>query len=306
MPTTNTLGLAPVESGRTGFVALLGRPNTGKSTLLNTLLGCHLAAVSDKPQTTRKRMLGVYNDADSQIMFLDAPGVHTAKIAIDEAMDLAIQRVLEDADLLACMLDPTRAPGEEDRMTAQLAADCGKTVLLLLNKTDLASSEQCQKSLAFYRQFLPDCPSFALVALQPESVQKFLVYLKKLLPEGVFLFDREEITNVYERDIAAELIREALLEELQQEIPHCIAVVVDSWKTQPDRLLVEATLHLEREAHKGIVIGQGGKMIKKLRQLARAKIAKFCQQKVELSLFLKISPNWRKRKQFLKEINLLD
>ncbi len=306
MPMTNTLELPPGESGRTGCVTLLGRPNTGKSTFLNTLLGCHLAAVSSKPQTTRKQLLGIYNDADSQILFLDTPGVHAAKIAIDEAMDLAVQKGLDEADIVICMLDPTRPPGDEDRMTAELAAGCGKPVLLLLNKIDLASQEQCRQHLSFYRQFLPDCPSFSLVALQPESVQQFLQQLKSLLPVGVFLFDREDITNVYERDIAADLIREALLEELQQEIPHCIAVTVDSWQEQQDCLLVEATLHLEREAHKGIVIGQGGRMIKKIRQIAKAKIGKFCQRKTDLSLFLKVSPNWRKRKQFLKDIRLLE
>ncbi len=306
MASNNNLEPLVVERGRTGCVALLGRPNTGKSTLLNTALGCHLAAVSSKPQTTRKRLLGIYNDADSQILFLDTPGVHVAKIALDEAMDLSIARVIDEADIVVCMLDPTRPPGEEDQMAAKLAGDCGKPVLLSLNKSDLTNQEQRQKHLDFYHQYLPACPSFSLVAVQAESVQRFLEHLKQLLPVGDFLFDREDITNVYERDIAAELIREALLEELQQEIPHCIAVTVDAWREQGERVLVEATLHLEREAHKGIVIGQNGRMIKKLRQSAKYKIGKFCQREIKLSLFLKISPQWRKRKQFLRQIDLLE
>jgi GTP-binding protein Era len=294
------------EKGKTGFVALLGRPNTGKSTLLNTLLGRHLAAVSSKPQTTRKRLLGIYNDNDSQIMFLDAPGVHNAKLAIGEAMAQSIERVLEDADLVVCLLDPTRESGQEDRMTAELARDCGKPVLLALNKMDLTTAAQRQASLEFYREILPSAESLSLTATDQESAANLLLHLKKLLPEGIFLFDREHLTDAFERDIAAELIREVLLEELQQEIPHSIAVIVNSWKDDGERIRIDASLILEREAHKGIVIGQEGRMIKKIKRRSTGKISEFCEQKIDLALFLKVLPNWRKQKHFLKEINLLE
>jgi GTP-binding protein Era len=294
------------EKGKTGFVALLGRPNTGKSTLLNTLLDCHLAAVSNKPQTTRKRMLGIYNDADSQILFLDAPGVHRTKIAIDEAMAQSVDRVLEDADLVVCLIDPTREPGEEDRMAAELAKLCGKPILLVLNKTDVATPAQQEASLAFYRKILPEAESLSLIATDAASADHLLQRIKQLLPEGLFLFDRENLTDAYERDVAAELIREVLLEELQQEIPHSIAVVINLWKVIENRIRIDATLILEREAHKGIVIGQGGRMIKKIKRRSIQKIAEFCSQKVDLDLFLKVLPNWRKQKNFLKEINLME
>ena len=306
MPTSVPVSYEMPEKGKTGFVALLGRPNTGKSTLLNTLLGCHLAAVSNKPQTTRRRMLGIYNDADSQILFLDAPGVHSAKIAIDEAMSQSVGRVLEDADLVVCLLDPTREPGEEDRMAAELARSCGKPVLLVLNKVDLATPGQQEASLAFYRRFLPEVQSISLTATQTDSVAGLLLRIKSLLPEGLFPFDRENLTDAYERDVASELIREVLLEELQQEIPHSIAVIINSWKTAAGRIRIDATLTLEREAHKGIVIGQEGRMIKKIKRRSAQKIAEFCGQKIDLDLFLKVVPNWRKQKQFLKEINLLE
>jgi GTP-binding protein Era len=294
------------ESGKTGFVALLGRPNTGKSTLLNTLLGCHLAAVSSKPQTTRKRMLGIHNDADSQVLFLDAPGVHDAKLALDEAMAQSVERMLEDADLVVCLLDPTREPGAEDRMTAELACHCGKPVLLALNKMDLATAAQRQASLDFYREILPAAESVLLSAIDKASVASLLQRIKELLPNGVFLFDRENLTDTYERDIAAELIREVLLEELQQEIPHSIAVIVNSWKDSIDRIRIDATLVLEREAHKGIVIGQNGRMIKKIKRHSIMKISRLCAQKIDLDLFLKVLPNWRKQKHFLREINILE
>lgn len=294
------------RSGITGYVALLGRPNTGKSTLVNTVLNRHLAAVSDKPQTTRKYLLAIYTDAEAQILFLDAPGVHVSKIAIDEAMDNSVSRVLEDADLLVCMVDPSREPGEEDALTAQRARTNGKPAIIAINKVDVATPEQIATSLGFYRQYLPDAPCVQLVAMDPARVKDLMAMIKSLLPHGIFLYDADELTDVYERDVAAELIREVLLQELKQEVPHCIAVTVDTWKEKDHKLLVGATMHIERENHKGIIIGQGGKMIKHLRHHAAAKIAEFCGTRVDLSLFVKVVPDWRRRKQFLKEIRLME
>jgi GTP-binding protein Era len=294
------------RSGKTGYVALLGRPNTGKSTFLNTVLDRHLAAVSSKPQTTRKYLLGIYTDDDSQILFLDAPGVHCAKIAIDEAMNKSIERVLDDADLLVCMLDPTREPGEEDAMTARRAQACGKPLVLAVNKVDIATEEAISRHVAFYHQYLPDAPVVQLVALQQDRIKELMDWLKANLPHGVFLYDPDELTDVYERDIAAEMIREVLLTELKQEVPHCIAVTVDTWKEQGNRIQVGATLYIERENHKGIIIGQGGRMIKRIRLESERKIGGFCGCRVNLQLFVKVAPDWRQRKQFLKDIKLME
>ncbi len=291
--------------GKTGYVALLGRPNTGKSTFLNTILGCHLAAVSSKPQTTRRAMLGIYNDDDSQIIFLDAPGVHQEKIAIDEAMSEAVKRVLDDADIVLCLIDPTRQPGEEDGMAAKAAAGCGKTVLLVLNKSDIATTEQQNASLSFYRQFLPSSEAIKLTAtLQPSAVA-LMEKIKNLLPEDIFLYDRDAVTTAYERDLAADLIREALLEKLQDELPHCIAVTIDTWEAKGTSLQIRATLNLEREAHKGMVIGKGGAMLKAIRKAALSKLLELCAEtNISLSLFVKVVPNWRKHKQFLKNAKI--
>jgi GTP-binding protein Era len=295
------------RSGITGYVALLGRPNTGKSTLVNTVLKRHLAAVSAKPQTTRKYLLAIHTDAESQILFLDAPGVHVGKIAIDEAMANSVSRVLEDADLLVCMVDPSREPGEEDLLTAQRAQANGKPAIIAINKVDVATPTQIDNSLAFYRQYLPDAPAVQLVAKDPDRVVELMKQIKSMLPHGIFLYEPDALTDVYERDIAAELIREVLLHELKQEVPHCIAVTVDSWRERERKLHIAATLHIERENHKGIIIGQGGKMIKHLRHHAAKKIAEFCAvPRVNLDLFVKVVPDWRRRKQFLKEIRLLE
>ncbi|MBR4517679.1 MAG: GTPase Era [Victivallales bacterium] len=294
------------QKGHTGYVALLGRPNTGKSTFLNTVLGCHLAAVSAKPQTTRKSMLGIYNDADSQIIFLDAPGVHPYRIALDEAMSEAVSKVTTDADIIVCLIDPTRAPGQEDGMVAEIASACAKPVLLVLNKTDVSTPAQRQASLDFYQQRLQNAETYLMTASDAASAQGLIDRIKALLPIDIYLYDREEVTTAYERDIAAELIRETILEKLHDEIPHCIAVTVDSWKTMAENdFLVRATLILEREAHKGIVIGRGGAMIKAIRRVSQQKISELCQgANITLELTIKVIPNWRKHKQFLKDIRL--
>lgn len=292
--------------GKTGYVALLGRPNTGKSTLLNTVLRRHLAAVSAKPQTTRKYLLGIHTDDDSQILFLDAPGIHSGKIAIDEAMDASIRRVMHDADVVVCIVDPTREPGAEDGLAVEAAVHSKKPVIIAINKNDVATEEQVAASLEFYRRSLPDAPVVRIVALDIEKVQSLLTLIKERLPEGPFLYSDDEMTDVYERDVAAELIREVLLDELKQEVPHCVAVTVDSWKAEGNRINIEATLNVERPGHRGIILGQGGAMIKHLRECATAKIAEFCEARVNLRLFVKVVPDWRNRKRFLKDFRLMD
>ncbi|MBP5671135.1 MAG: GTPase Era [Victivallales bacterium] len=292
--------------GKTGYVALLGRPNTGKSTLLNTVLHRHLAAVSPKPQTTRKYLLGIYTDDNSQILFLDAPGIHSGKIAIDEAMDASIRRVMHDADVVVCMVDPTREPGAEDGLAVAAAVKSKKPVIIAINKNDVAKEEQVAASLEFYRKSLPDAPVVRIVALDIDKVQSVLTLIKERLPEGPFLYSDDEMTDVYERDVAAELIRETLLEELKQEVPHCAAVTIDSWKEAGSRISIEATLNVEREGHRGIILGQGGSMIKHIRECSTAKIAEFCGARINLRLFVKVVPDWRNRKRFLKDIRLMD
>ncbi|HPY89267.1 MAG TPA: GTPase Era [Lentisphaeria bacterium] len=292
--------------GRTGYVALLGRPNTGKSTLLNTVLGQRLAAVSSKPQTTRKRLLGIHTDKDAQIIFLDAPGVHVGKLELDKAMDKAIARALEDADLLVVMLDPTREPGAEDELTAGLAAGCGKPAILAVNKTDVASAADIARSLAFYRQRLPDAPFLEIVALDRVRSEALLEQVKAMLPEGPFLYGDDDITNTSERDIAAELIREALLEELRQEVPHSVAVAVDSWKKKGNRLRLDATLYIERENHKAIIIGRGGQKIARIRESAEQRLQAFTGAPITLCLFVKVAPDWRQKKKLLQEFKLLE
>ncbi|MDD4098022.1 MAG: GTPase Era [Lentisphaeria bacterium] len=308
MTNTTTASQTPdaPRHGRTGYVALLGRPNTGKSTLLNTVLGQHLAAVSSKPQTTRRHLMGILTDDQSQIIFLDAPGVHAGKLALDEAMAKSVSRVLEDADVLVVMIDPTREPGAEDELTARRAAECGKPAILAVNKTDVATPEDIARNLAFYRQHLPAATSLEIVALERSRVDNLMRTLLAMLPEGPFLYDAEEVTDAYERDIAAELIREVLLELLRQEVPHGVAVAIDTWQEKPRGLKIEATLFIERENHKSIIIGRGGQMIARVREAASSRISAFVEAPVTLNLFVKVAADWRQKKRFLQDLKLME
>lgn len=290
--------------GKTGYVALLGRPNTGKSTLINTLLKQHIAAVSSKPQTTRKHLLGIYTDQDSQILFLDAPGIHRCKIAIDDSMDRSINRVLEDADIILLMADPTREPGDEDTLAAERAAAAKKKTIIAINKIDVADKDGIKKCSEFYHGYLPNAQIIEIAAIDEEKTKPLMATLKKNLPQGPFLYDEDEITDVYERDIAAEFIRETLLEQLKQEVPHCVAVVIDKWEDKTKRVSISATLHIEREGHRGIIIGKGGERIKAIREAAQKRIADFLQTFVTLSLFVKVTPDWRNNKNFLTDVGL--
>ena len=293
-----------IRTGKTGFIALVGRPNTGKSTLLNTLLGQHLAAVSSKPQTTRKHLLGILTDADSQIILLDAPGIHKSKIAIDTSMDKSVERVLDDADIIVCMADPTREQGEEDGMAADRVLAAAKPTIVAVNKTDVATKEQIQVCREFYAARLPKAEFVEISALSENQSQPLLLKLKAMLPTGPFLYDEDEVTDVYERDIAAELIRETLLEKLKQEIPHSMAVVVDKWSDKGSRISIGATLYIEREGHKAIIIGRGGDRIKAIRVASVRRIAEFTGKHIDLSLFVKVAPDWRSNRRFLNEIGM--
>jgi len=292
-------------TGKVGYVALLGRPNTGKSTFLNTVLDVHLAAVSAKPQTTRRRCLGVHTDDGSQVLFLDAPGVHAPKHELDAAMCRAIARALEDADLVLCIADAARAPGEEDRTVAEHAAASGKPAILAINKTDVSTEEQVAAMRDFYGGFLPDAPAYPVAAIRPETLEPLMAALKDALPHGPFLYPPDTLTDVAERWVGAELIREALLENLRQEVPHAMAVTIDSWKESDRGRRIEATLHVEREPQKRIVVGRGGRMIQRLRDAAARKLEGLCGVPVTLRLWVKVDPDWRRKKAKLRDFELL-
>jgi GTP-binding protein Era len=290
-----------LHRGHTGFVALLGRPNTGKSTLVNTILEVHLVPVSEKPQTTRRNCLGIHTTDSAQILFLDAPGVHLGRDALDEAMDAAVNQTLADADTILVLCDPTRPPGKEDAMVADRAAQTKKPLFLALNKTDVATPEQVDGMETFYTQRLPQAPVYRIVAHQRDSVGDLINDITQSLPEGPFVFPIDDLTDATERDLAVELIREALLHILRDEVPHAVAVTIDDWSDTPDASLIQATLNVERGSHKQIVIGRGGSMIKRIKREATSRLEHLCDRKVNLKLWVKVAPKWRQNKRALRD-----
>ena len=211
---------------------------------------------------------------------------------------------MSDADIVLCLADPTRKPGEEDQLAVSRAKTAGKTTIIAINKTDIATPEQIAECRDFYQSALPDAPVLEIAAIQQEKALPLLKMLKEKLPKGPFLYDEDEITDVYERDIAAEFIREVLLEQLNQEVPHCIAVAIDKWVDKGNKISIGAVLYVERDGHKGIILGHKGERIQAIRRAAVKRIGEFVQARVELSLFIKVKPDWRENKRFLTECGL--
>ena len=288
--------------GKVGYCAFLGRPNAGKSTLLNQLLDYHLTAVSSKPQTTRRRWLGIHSDEDSQILFLDTPGIHAPKHALGEFMVDSIQRAINDADLVICLADTTRSHGEEDSLAAAAAKESHKPVYLVLNKIDAASPEQIEETRAFFQAELGDCTVFELSALKGDGSKGLLTAMKDAMPSGPFLFPPDQITDAFEREIAREIIRETVLETLHKEIPHSVGITIETWKEQSNIRKISGTLHLERDNQKYIVIGGSGTMIKKIMVTAAEAISETTGLKTRLKLYVKVSKDWRKKRSLLGEL----
>ncbi len=287
--------------GRVGYIALVGRPNVGKSTFLNAILDFRLAAVSSKPQTTRRRWLGVRTDADSQLIFLDCPGVHKVGTALDELMQEAITRAVQDADLVLGMADPTRPPAEEDHLVAEVIASSGKPACLALNKTDAATSEQVDAAAAFFAERLPGIPQYRVCALCPSTLEPLIQALKERLPVGPFFYPPDQTTDAMEREVGAELIRETILELLRDEVPHATAVVIEEWREHGDRRRISAVLHVERESQKGILIGKKGSMLARIRTQSEQKLAELTGRPVRLRLWVKVAPNWRRDRRRVRE-----
>ncbi len=282
---------------KAGFVAVAGRPNVGKSTLINALLGQKVAAVSPKPQTTRKRQLGILTLPDrGQIIFVDTPGIHKPQHELGRALNREAQEALDDADVVLFLVDGSQLPHTEDRLVAEnirrLASN--KPVLLAMNKVDLVSEEDRPAREALYRQLYPEAVFLAISALTGENLHTLIDLLLDRLPESPPYYDEEQITDLYEREIAADLIREAALHFLHDEVPHAIAVRIDEYKERgEDGAYIAATLFVERDSQKAIVIGKGGSMIKKIGTMARQAIEAMSGRKVYLDLRVKVHKNWR-------------
>jgi len=292
------------EDHRSGFVALVGRPNVGKSTLMNTYLGQKIAIVSEKPQTTRQRILGILTEPHCQIVFVDTPGIHTPHHRLGEYMVTTAKRALKDADVILWLVDGSVPPTPDDDSIGQILREAAKVpVILAVNKIDLVREEDWDGIAAPYLA-LANVHAHALIsATRGDNRDRLLAMIVEALPLGPRYFPEEQVTDQDERFLAAELIREQVLRECHQEVPHSVAVIVDEFKDRSDDLsYISATIAVERESQKQIVIGRGGSMLKRIGQGARLEIEKALGRRVYLELWVKVLPKWRRDPALLKRL----
>lgn len=290
---------------RAGFVAVVGKPNVGKSTLVNGLLGQKVAAVSPRPQTTRRQQLGILTLPDAQVVLVDTPGLHKPVHRLGEYMNQAAASALTDADLVLWLVDGSEPPGLEDRLIAERLQGLRSLppVMMALNKVDAVPTDLIPQRETDYLALFPTAELRRISALQGTGQAELLQAIIAHLPEGQPFYEEEQITDLYEREIAADLIREAALIHLRDEVPHSTAVRIDEYQDlEDDRASISATLFVERESQKGIVIGKGGEMLKKIGTHARQQIEEMTGRKVYLELRVKVSKDWRDDPNLLKQM----
>jgi len=281
---------------KSGFVAVLGRPNVGKSTLINQLLGTKIAATSPWPQTTRKAQMGILSQENAQIVFVDTPGFHNPIHKLGEKMVQEVIKTLDECDLVLFLVDISQNPTDEDHLLAQtlLATRSSAKIILALNKADLNPDDLNEANKRLYQEFIPSSEAIVISSTEGENIDRLVNSIVSFLPAGPPFFPEDQLTDLYEREIAADLIREALLFNLRAEVPHSIAVRIDEYKDRDEKITyIAATLFVERDSQKGIVIGQGGEKLKKIGTDARQKIEELIGRKVFLKLRVKVRKNWR-------------
>jgi GTP-binding protein Era len=281
---------------KSGFVAVMGRPNVGKSTLINRLLGTKIAATSPWPQTTRKTQMGILTLEDAQMIFVDTPGFHHPKNKLGEKMVQEALKTIEECDLCLFLVDISHEPHEEDRNLAKSLAGSRRSlsIILAMNKTDKNPHSTNENHQKLYQEFIPSVDEVLISATNGDNLDGLIKVISSHLPAGPPFFAEDQLTDLYERDIAADLIREAILFNLRAEVPHSIAVRIDEFKDRDENTsFIAATLFVERDSQKGIVIGQGGKKLKQIGIDARQKIEEMTGRKIFLELRVKVRKNWR-------------
>ena len=287
---------------RSGFVALVGRPNAGKSTLINTLLGKKIVIISDKPQTTRNRIQCILTEERGQVIFFDTPGIHKPKHRLGEYMNTAATTALKGVDMAVYVVDASVALGSGEEYVLDIIKKSGIPCILALNKIDLLKKEDILVKIAEYSKLADFKEIIPISALQAENTGKLLDLIFTELPPGPLYYAAEEITDQPERFIMAELIREKLLALTREEIPHSIAVAVENMEEKKSLIKIEAVILVERDSQKGIVIGKNGRVLKEVGRLAREDMESLLGSKVFLELWVKVRKDWRNQNAILREL----
>ncbi len=282
---------------RSGFVAVVGRPNVGKSTLVNALVGHKVAITSDKPQTTRHTIRGVLSRPEAQIVFVDTPGIHKPLHRLGSYMVQTALATLEDVDAVLFVVDGTSPPGAGDRYVAERLAHLSRPVVVAVNKMDLLTPSQVESAISAYSTLCPVAGALAVSAQTGRHLEELVQMLIRLLPEGPPYYPLDTVTDRPEEFLVAELIREKVLHLTREEVPHAVAVVVERMARREGRDLIDisATIYVERESQRGILIGKGGRMLREIGRLAREEIEAWLGSKVYLELWVKVSEDWRER-----------
>lgn len=291
---------------KSGFVSLVGRPNVGKSTLLNSLVGYKIAITSDKAQTTRNSIQGIYNDDDSQIVFVDTPGIHKPKHKLGRRLNEEAYYSIDDVDIILFLMDVTMPFGKGDNFVLDKIKQAKKPTFLILNKVDKIKKDHLLKLILKYKDIYDFKEIIPISALKKDNVTELINTLKKYLPDNVKYFPDEELTNTTIEFRAAELIREKVLRLTDEEVPHAVTCVVEKYEDKKDKAIITATIIVERDSLKSIIIGKQGKMLKNIGSKARQDIEKMVGKKVYLDLFVKTIKNWRDKEKYLRELGFYD
>lgn len=289
---------------KSGFVSIIGRPNVGKSTLLNTILGHKVAITSDKPQTTRNTIQGIYNDDEYQIVFVDTPGIHKPKGTLGKYLNKQAYFSLEDVDVILFLVDVTKTLGKGDMFVIDRLKSISKPVMLVLNKVDKISKEKILPKIEQYMSLYDFEEIVPLSALKNDNVTTLLDIIKRYLKDATKYYDEGQITNVSKEFMITELVREKVFNLTNQEVPYSVACVIEALDERDDFMELYVNIIVDRESLKKIIIGRNGKMIKEIGTRARKDIENFFNKKVYLNLFVKTIKDWRDKESYLKEFGL--
>lgn len=289
---------------RAGFVAVVGRPNVGKSTLMNLYVGAKVSIVSDKPQTTRRVIRGILTREDAQVIFVDTPGIHRPMHALGKHLVRAAVDTLDEVDVVVFVVDGSHLPTREDEDIAEMLNDRVKApVLLVLNKVDLLKRDQIGEITQAFFDLVKHDDWMRIAATRADNTDKLLKMIIERLPAGPPLFESEEITDLPMQTLAAELVREQILKNTRQEVPHAVAVAVDEWEDRSESLTyISASIWVEKESQKAIIIGDRASMLKKIGQAARKEIEEWLGHQVYLDLTVKVRARWRRDERLLQEL----